>query len=43
MPTERDCVTSTSPKRSTVSPGKPSASPKMTRQHSISPPITVLR
>ena len=38
------CATSTEPKRSTVSPGKPSASPKITRQQSRSSGcITVLR
>ena len=43
MPAESVCVTSTSPKRSTVSPGNWSASPKITRQQEASSPITVLR
>ena len=40
MPRESICVTSMSPKRSTVTPGRPSASPKMSRQASKSPPMT---
>ncbi|MPM67130.1 hypothetical protein SDC9_114047 [bioreactor metagenome] len=43
MPTERVWVTSTSPKRSTVRPGRLSASPNTSRQQSASGPITRLR
>ena len=43
MPTESVSATSTSLKRSTTSPGKPSASLNSTRQHDESEPMTVLR
>ena len=38
MPSARDSTTSTSEKRSTTSPGRKSASPKITRQHVRSSP-----